>query len=102
MYARALRDHGETVTVERPGGPSVEVRARIMGYSAEELVSGITQGDRKAILLAEDLERAGFPGPIRRNDRVVVRGRPMNVESVDDSTRRIGEVLIAYELGVTG
>lgn len=76
--------------------------ARIVGWSPEELASGLMQGERKIILLAEDLELAGFPEPIERNDGIHVRGRRLNVESVDDSTRRIGDTLIAYELGATG
>jgi hypothetical protein len=82
----------------------VTVRARITGYTPQELASGIMQGNRKAILSAEDVEASGFPLPIRKGgvDSLLVRGAKMTIQSVDDSTRRIGTVLIAYELGITG
>jgi hypothetical protein len=56
------------------------------------------------ILLAEDVEASGFPIPIKAGgvDRIVVRGKVMMVQSVDDSTRRVADTLIAYELRVTG
>lgn len=108
-YRRALAAAGEMVTVRRYVGtgsdrPVVEapVAARVTGYAPSELVGNIRQGDRKVILLAEDLERRQFPLPLRAGDKVVVGGRELNVEYADDQTRRVAGVLIAYELQARG
>jgi hypothetical protein len=109
MYRRQLAAHGEEITLRRinpspTAATDKTVRARVTGYAPEELIGGITQADRKVILLAEDVETSGFPVPIKSgsSDRVVVRGRQMMIAAVDDSTRRIGSTLIAYEIRATG
>ncbi len=102
-HRRAIQRRGEPVTFRKMvNGLPVDatVWARMTGFSPEELASGIMQGDRKAIVLAEEIEAAGLV--IEPNDALIVRGGRLNIESVDDSTRRIGGVLIAYELGVRG
>lgn len=76
--------------------------ARVVDYTPDQLVGPIQQGDRKLIVLAQDLVDAQFPGPIVKNDKAVVRGKELNIEAVDDNTRRVGTVLIAYELRVRG
>lgn len=113
-YARAalrrfLQKDGEQVIIRRtnaaPAGPTdITVWARITGYSPEELASGVMQGNRKAIISAEDVEASGFALPIKAKstDAVVARGGKMTIQSVDDSTRRVGGILIAYELGIAG
>ncbi|HVI28852.1 hypothetical protein [Hansschlegelia sp.] len=116
MYRRQISAHGELVALRRealdPAPEASGLRARVTGFSPEELASGIDQGARKVILLAEDLEAAiaagnwpepaaGFPA-ILKDDTLVVRGAPVNVERVDDSTRRVSGELIAYELTVIG
>jgi hypothetical protein len=109
IWKRAISAHGETITLRRtnpsPAAPtSASVRARVMGFAPEELVGGINQGDRKVFILAEDVESAGFPTPIRAgsSDRILVRGKTLMIQSVDESSARIGDTLIAYELRVTG
>ena len=98
LYARHIAEDGETITLRR-GASDISVRARVVGYQAEELVGGIVQGDRKVIALADDVT---FDPPLRRGDKAVIRNRVMNIEFVDDSTRRVGGVLVAYELTVRG
>lgn len=77
--------------------------ARVTGYSPNELIAGgtVQQGDRKVILLAEDLVAAGTPPPVS-NDKLVIRGREVNIQAVDDNTRRDGAELIAYVIQVRG
>lgn len=105
-YEAKITQRGENITLRRvrSDGPPFEAqpRASVTGYSPDELVSGINQGDRDVTVLVEDLEKAGWPLPIKRNDKVVIRGRLMNVETVDDSTHRYAGVLNAYQLRVTG
>ncbi|PZQ19336.1 MAG: hypothetical protein DI565_00655 [Ancylobacter novellus] len=116
QYARDIGTVGEIVGLRRETADSaIEVgnlRARVTGFRPEELASGVDQGARKVILLAEDVERAvalglwpateGGGPAIVKNDRIVVRGAPLNVEAIDDSTRRLGGVLMAYEITATG
>lgn len=109
MYRRRI-GVGKTILVRRytgagPNRPKydVPVRARVMGYMPHQLIGGIQQGDRKVILLAEDLDAAGFAGPITTNDRIVVDNDPeMKIIAPDKATRECQGVLIAYELQVRG
>lgn len=78
------------------------VRARVTGYAAADLVGDIEQGDRLAIVLAEDVYRVGFPIPIRKGDGMIVAGAICSIEAVDDNTRRVGGNLMAYEIRIRG
>lgn len=108
-YKRAIDMVGEPVIFRRYTGtgqnrPSFDatVRARVIDYTAAELIGGIVQGDRRLIVLAEDLIAAQVPLNLRKGDRVVVRGKELNIEGVDDNTRRVNGVLIAFDLQVRG
>lgn len=98
MYRRQIAAHGETITLRRTGQSDQSVRARVTGYEPEELVGGIQQGDRKVIVLAEDV--TGFTP--RKGDLVILRGAPLSIQAVDDSTRRVAGTLVAYELVARG
>lgn len=107
MYARQIAAHGENVTFRRTvaNAPAIEktVRVRVTGYSDAELVAGVSIGDRKIILTAEEAEKTGLPVPLRKGtDAFIVRSTKLTVEAVDDSTRRINGVLIAYEIRASG
>jgi hypothetical protein len=107
-YREMISEDGETITLRRinQSGPPIEatVRARVTGYQPKELVGGIKQGDRRVIVLAEDVETSGFPVPFKTGgtDKAVVREKALNIGVVDDSTRRVGGVLIAYDITATG
>lgn len=97
------------VTIRRYSGAGINrprfdaaVQARVTGYAPAELVDGIQQGDRKVIVLADDLLRAQFSLPLKRGDKVVLRGAELNIEAADDSTRRVGGELIAIEIRARG
>ena len=94
----------ETVTLTRVGSEATygPVPARLMGYQPTDLVLDVQQGDRKAVLLAADVQASGFPLPfVADQDRVDWNGSLLVVKAVDDATRRVGGVVIAYELQVT-
>jgi hypothetical protein len=100
---------GETITLRRYTGTGVgrvahdtNVRARVSGYAERELVGTIQQGDRKIIMLVQDLEDEGFALPVTPNDKIVLRGTMIAIVTVDDSTRRIQGELIAYEIQARG
>lgn len=105
MWRSLIHHFGETVTLQRVNpAASKSVRGRITGFSPEELTGGISQGSRKVILLAEDVETSGFPVPIkaRSTDRIVAYGKTMMIEDVDTNTARVGDTLIAYLITATG
>lgn len=100
---------GETIVIRRftgtgvnPPKVDVAVLCRVTGYAPEELVSGIVQGDRRVIALYDDLVSGGFPVPLKVGDKAVIRDKQVNIEAVDDNTRRLAGTLIAYELRVRG
>ena len=109
IYKNDMLEVGEEIIIRRYFGVGmnrnkfeVKVLARVMSYDPQELIGTIIQGDQKLIVLVDDLETYQFPLPLIRNDKVVVRGKEINIESVDGNTRRILGELIAYELQVRG
>lgn len=112
-HRRQVDQHGETIVIRRYAGTgnsrvvsqSVSVRARVASYSPQQLVGSIQQGDTKLIVLAEDFEGSAFsPAPKSGETglKAVVGGREKSIEAIDDRTRRIQGVLIAYEMQVRG
>jgi hypothetical protein len=105
-YRRHLQQNGEPISILRPGTPNQtfpDLLARVVGYQPREIVGNVQQGDRKVILLAEDVAASGLELPFRaKADRIVWNGKTMVVQAVDDATRRIAGVLIAYEIRVSG
>jgi|SRR5262245_10820979 len=108
-YSANMDAVGETIVIRRFTGTGVgrvavdtDVRARVTGYDYRELVGTIQQGDRKLIVLVEDLVNAGFAVPVTPTDKVVLRGTMISIVTVDDSTRRIQGELIAYEIQARG
>lgn len=81
-----------------------DVSARVVDFKPEELVGSILQGDRKLIVLHEDLVAAGFPFPIGigANWKVVVAGKELAIKFVDASTRKLGDQIIAYDIVAGG
>jgi len=115
-YRAQLAAVGEIVTIRRYTGtgtnrPKIDrtVLARVVGYSPNELVGTIQQGDRKFIVLADDITEPTTDSPpqtltlpIVTSDKVVVRGKELQIVAVDDSTRRVQGVLIALEMQARG
>lgn len=108
-YRRMMNARGETVTIRRYSGSGAsrawseaDVVAVVSDFMPHELVGGIVQGDRKIVVLAQDLIDAQAPLDLRKGDKAVVRGRELNIEAADDNTRRVAGVLIAFELRVRG
>lgn len=76
------------------------VHARVMNFTPQDFVGSVVQGDRRVIVLAEDL--SSLSPPLRSSDKFVVGGKELAIIAVDSSTRRVKDVLIAYELQVRG
>lgn len=108
-YRAALAEYGEIITIRRftgtgPNRPKfeVDVRARVTGFAPNEMIAGIQQADRKAIVLHEDLVSAGLSLPITNSDFVWWQGRQYAIRVPDNATRRVSGVTIAYELQIVG
>jgi hypothetical protein len=79
--------------------------ARIATYLPQELTGNMQEGDRKVIVLADDI--AGVRPSLCRSGRSRIAsswldGRSLVIQSVDDTTRRVAGVLVAFELRVSG
>lgn len=99
----ALARYGQNITLRSvvPGqAPNaqitfdVECRAFVRGYSANELVGGITQSDSRVIMSPTEIIREGWPGPNssatptnadrripKKGDKAVINGKVRNVEA---------------------
>jgi hypothetical protein len=107
-YKRAL-GACETILIRRFTGqgtprPKVEAscHARVTGYQPSEVVGTVLQGDRRLVVMAEDLEGSLVTPPLLASDKAVVRGKELAIIAIDDSTRRVGDTLCAYDLQVRG
>jgi hypothetical protein len=102
MYERSFKSYGEPVTYKSNNGVSFDDNnlkyAIFQRYQEGDLIGTIDQDDRKLLLLFSDLDNLGIVP--KRGDRVDRKGQLMTVQAVDDSTRSIQGVLMAYELRV--
>lgn len=108
-YARALASQfgpGETLTLRRLSGQGAgdyEVLAWVTEMTASDLVGSVQQLRRKAIVLADSVASADFPTPILpKQDRLLWNGKILVVMAVDDGSRRVQGVPMAYELELSG
>lgn len=107
LHQRMINAHGESITIKRYSGTGAgravaaqaSPKARVMGYQPAELAGAILQGDRKVIVLVDDLAAML---PLRTTDVVEIRGLATAIQAIDDSTRRVAGTLIALELRVRG
>ncbi|MER9306785.1 hypothetical protein [Mesorhizobium sp. M0496] len=104
----ALLDAGEDAVLRRLTlGPNsiqipfdVDVRASIRPLKAEELVGNIDQTWSRLVLSPTDINRAQWPLPIRKGDKIVQAGKVRNVEFV--KAIRVQDTLVRVELLVGG
>lgn len=105
-YARLISRHGRVVELQRRQANAApltvrNVRARIRGFTPEEISGGFDVGQRKILILAEDVPESFRP--LRQNDRVIVDGDVWAFPSrPDDQTHRDGDVLLAYDCVAAG
>lgn len=101
QYARLFDMGSRRVTLLRnvTNNPAIEVqnvRARVRGFKPEEITGGIQVGQRKVLILAEDVPESFLP--LRANDRVIVDGVTLVFPArPDDQTHRDGELLLAID-----
>jgi hypothetical protein len=90
-YERALA-HFDLVAITQ-GATTATARGRIYSETSVGLTDSIEQGRLKAILLASDL-----PFVPARGDLLDAGDIHYVISAVDDATRRVGAVTIAYEV----
>ena len=97
-----IERRGQTVTVRRPGSPSVEasVKAFVKDFSPAELQGNLQQGDRRVIVAHLSLVRESWPVPPRYGDQVDAGGLTYVVQS--SNPLNIGELVARYDLVVRG
>lgn len=109
--ARFCERYGQPVLVRRitqAGTAAIPfdaaVPAPLRSYRADELVGGIVQGDRQAIVSHRHLQALQWPVPPRdgaQADRVIVGGKPWKVEKAEERRGIAGEV-VDYVLTIRG
>lgn len=119
-YRRALQKAGVSVTVTRINGfapnavtfSAEKIPAIVRNYTpdgtvveqtgfAASKVGAISQGDRMVIVMADDLAQAGFPLPLKKNDRIgLSTGDVLNVTEVDALKRAAGGAVECKAAGV--
>ena len=90
-YARAVALF-DVLTLEH-GGTDYPVRGRIFSETSVGLSDSIEQTRLRAIIQAE-----GLPVVPERGDLLWLGEQYNVIQSVDNSTRRLGGVVIAYEI----
>lgn len=102
VYA-ACQKVGKVVTLRRISGATTtdcSVKAVVRGYTADELVGGIQQGDKKVIMTETEVNAASWPLPIKVQDRIIIDSKTHSVQAID--LRHIGEDTAMYVIQVRG
>ena len=96
--------YGEQVTLRRltHGIPfDVTVKARVQGYSPDELVGGIAQGDRMVIISNREIAERQWPGPPKQGDQIIIRGKTATLQAAA-ATVVVGGVTVMHTMQVRG
>lgn len=108
-YREMIDEVGEMITLRRYYGTGdnrswfdADVKARVTGYDPEALAGSMLQGDRRVVLMYEDVIAKQFPTPLSSGDWIIYDGRELAVVMPDGSTRRVQGVTIAYDLIARG
>lgn len=103
MYRRQMAVNSEPMFLRRSGVSDAPVRGKPYSPTVSDLTGSTQQSRRMVLIMAEDVERSGFPTPFQAKvDRIVWNGAVLPILSVDDAKRRIAGVVIAYEIEVSG
>ncbi len=90
--ARRIADRigreGEPVVLRRASVADLDLKGVVRFYRADELTGAIQQGDRVVTASGREIAAAAWPGPPRRGDQVVIRGRTTAVQSCETRTLR--------------
>jgi len=86
--AAAIERRGQDLILRRIFGRNdvhfdVHLKGVVRGYSPQELVGAIIQGDREVRISNQEILGKQWPGPPRRADRLRISERWVTVESVN-------------------
>lgn len=101
-----IQRYGQDVTLRRVTGTTsqtftdVPVRAFIRNFLPNELVGGITQGDRLAIIANVEIAAASWPGPPRKGDQIIAGSKVSTVQAVEPV--RTEGIIIRHNLTIRG
>ncbi len=102
MYRREIAKHGEVISIVR-GASTWSVKARAISHTDRETSGNRVQNIRRFVIVAADLVATGFTHPfVEKSDRIVFAGKTLTITVADDTRRRIGGELIAYEIEAMG
>lgn len=104
-YLAALADRVDVIRGEGASASvAASVPARVHEVVAKEMerAGGVVSYRGKAIVLHAALVAAEFPLPLRIGDRLKQDRHVWTIVSADDTTRRVGSTVIAWELVVEG
>ncbi len=91
---------GETTILRRQGQSDLSVKAKVRFFSPAELVGGIIQGDRRAAIGNAEIAAAGWPGPPKKGDFLVIDGAARAVQACNSV--KIGDDYAMHVLQVRG
>ncbi len=96
--AAALRDHGHDAVLQRPGTSPIDVAVRVFirGFTSQELAQGQPQGVSVAIISNDEIAATSWPGPPRKGDRLISKGRTRMVDTVE--TRLDGDRVVRHDM----
>lgn len=107
--AQEYREHGEAMTLRRPGSPNVDVvvygkRYQPQGGPLGGEIAG-SAAVRQATLYVKisnaEIAAAAWPGPPRNSDRLIIGTRHYILQG-DADTRKDGETVLAHFMVVRG
>lgn len=105
----ALRRFGRPMVLRRlskgPGALMVPLDVTVYGrsknYAANELIGGIVAGDSEVTITNAEIAAAQWPGPPRKDDRIIIDGKPRTL-SVNPEPKYLGTDVLVYVCRVTG
>jgi hypothetical protein len=103
----ALLRFGRTMTLRRNAWANgvatptdVTVFGVTEGYTPQELVNGIMQGDSKVTFSNAQIAAAAWPGPPAKNDQIVIDGRTRTILGVE--SKYLGTDVLVHVVQVRG
>lgn len=100
-----ITQYGQQVVLRRLTGTclmptDVTLFAVVRGYQPQQLVGNVAEGDRRVIIGNKAILAAGWPGPPKPDDQVVIDGRSTNIIAAPSITLD-GEI-VRYDIQVRG
>lgn len=100
----AINEVGQPIILRRIGSPNVDIAlaCRLENYIAIEIGGGVVQGDRKCIIGAVSIVKAGWPGPPRRGDQVLFASGAKTTTVMGVDTVSVGLDDVRHNLQIRG